>query len=831
MARLLYRLGLFSARRAWLVLTAWVIILAGVVTVGIAAGGTFTTSMSISGTPSQVVIDDLKQSFPAASKGSGQIVFTTTDGSAFTSDQQKVVSDALAAATQVSSVDSVVNPFTTQATIEAQRAQVADGAAKLAATKTDLDAKLAQVNSGLAQITAAASAMGIPASALPEPYATQLATLQSAKKQIEDGLTTVASKTAELEVAQKLLPATQNYRTVSSDNSTAVATVIFDTQLYDVESAEKQAVITAIQDHLGQGVTAEYSHDLLNDVSGILGVGEIVGVVIAGVVLFLMLGTFVAAGLPVLSALIGVGISAMITVGLSAVIEMGSTTPVLGVMLGLAVGIDYSLFILNRHRRQLKVGMDLRESIGLANGTSGNAVLFAGITVIIALVALQLTGIGFLALMGQMGAIAIAIAVLIALTFTPAMLSLVGTRVLSRKEKRQVAATEEAHTGFPPVSEKPVFAAKHPWATVIAVVAVLGVIAIPMSSLRLGLPDGSAEDVSSTQYRAYKLTSEKFGAGVNGQVVVIATIDKKLNDTDQLALQANVATRIMQLNNVESVIPALVSDSGTKLMFQVVPTEGPSSVQTEQLVYDLRALEPELSNSYGAEIGVTGITASNIDVSKKLGDALPIYLGTVILLSLVLMMLVFRSILVPLIASLGFLLTVVATLGAVVAVFQWGWLGAVFNIHDPGPVLSFLPTLLIGILFGLAMDYQLFLVSGMREAHSHGKDALHSINYGVHLSRAVVVAAAIIMVSVFGSFAFSHLTSVRPIGLGLAVGVLLDAFLVRLLLVPATMAILGKSAWWLPKWLDKILPNVDVEGAALERGHAGHAAQTERADS
>jgi RND superfamily putative drug exporter len=214
------------------------------------------------------------------------------------------------------------------------------------------------------------------------------------------------------------------------------------------------------------------------------------------------------------------------------------------------------------------------------------------------------------------------------------------------------------------------------------------------------------------------------------------------------------------------------------------------------------------------------MTATNIDISDKLAAALPLYLGTVLILSLFLLILVFRSILVPLLATAGFLLTVFATFGAVVAVYQWGWLGFLFGVHDPGPILNFLPTILIGILFGLAMDYQLFLASGIREAYVHGKSPKDAINYGIHLSRAVVVAAALIMVTVFGGFAFNHLTLVRPIGFGLAIGVLIDAFLVRLILVPAIMTILGKSAWWMPKWLDKLLPNVDVEGSSLEHKRA-----------
>jgi RND superfamily putative drug exporter len=337
--------------------------------------------------------------------------------------------------------------------------------------------------------------------------------------------------------------------------------------------------------------------------------------------------------------------------------------------------------------------------------------------------------------------------------------------------------------------------------------------------MRLGLPDGSSEAEYSTQYKAFKLTSAAFGAGANGQVIAVATVEKPGSESELLELQANLAERFMDVPNVDAVIPAAVSDDETRILFQIQPVEGPASESTEELVFALRELDSEFQNKFGASIGVTGLTASNIDVSQKLSDALPLYLGTVILLSMFLLVLVFRSIAVPIIASLGFLLTVVATLGVVVATYQWGWFGDLLGVHDPGPILSFLPTIVIGIIFGLAMDYQLFLVSGMREAYVHGESPKQAILSGIRSGRSVVVAAAIIMIMVFGGFATSHLASVRPMGLALAVGVLIDAFLIRLIFVPALMKLLGKSAWWLPRWLDRILPQMDVEGAKLEARH------------
>jgi RND superfamily putative drug exporter len=398
------------------------------------------------------------------------------------------------------------------------------------------------------------------------------------------------------------------------------------------------------------------------------------------------------------------------------------------------------------------------------------------------------------------------------------MMSLVGMKVLNKKERKALLSEESRHEAEEPKNAlKPVLATKHPVLSVLAVGIILGVAAIPASEMRLGLPDGSSEPLDSTTYKAFSLVSENFGAGANGQISTVVTMPQPVLEEDLLELQASLAEKFFGLENVMAALPAAISEDRQTLLFQVIPESGPATEATEELVFAIRGLEQQIESDFGAELGVTGITATNIDISDKLAEALPLYLGTVLLLSLVLLILVFRSILVPLLASAGFLLTVFATFGAVVAVYQWGWLGFLFGVHDPGPILNFLPTILIGILFGLAMDYQLFLASGIREAYVHGKSPKDAINHGIHLSRSVVIAAALIMITVFGGFAFNHLTLVRPIGFGLAIGVLIDAFLVRLILVPAVMSLLGKSAWWLPKWLDRILPNVDVEGSSLER--------------
>ena len=895
MASLLARLGHFSARRAWLVVSAWVLLLLAMVGAVVGFGGSLSYNMTLNGTPSQTVIDQLKESFPDASRGSAQVVFHKSDGTPFTGAQKDAIDAALVKVSDLPSISGVLNPFSAQATkdkkvaeiVDAQQ-KVADAPAKLDSAQAEIDsgwtkirdaeAQLAsgqaQIDSGQAQIDSTrpglesnkvqleAGLQQAISSGAPQSQIDQLnsqlgqvtaglaqldeseAALTSARAASATGLATIndnkdalAAAQAKLDTAradlpaqvkqvawgQALLDAAKNYRAVSVDNQTALGAVYFSTPMAEVSPEAKAAVVDALSQMNVDGVTVEFSKELATSLGSIVGPGELAGLIIAGVVLFIMLSTFVAAGLPVLTALLGVGISALGAFALSSVVEMDSTTPTLAVMLGLAVGIDYSLFVLNRHRRQLKAGMSLRDSIALANGTSGTAVLFAGLTVIIALLALNLTGIGFLGLMGSIGAIAIAIAVLAAVTFTPAMMKLSGMRVLSRRERARLATLTASDSGAPTGSvavpvKREIWASKRPVIALVLTVGVLLVAAIPFGSMRLGLSDGFSEPVESTQYRAYQLTSDAFGAGQNGQVTAAIMFDRKLAGDDLLETQANIASTLMSVPNVEAVVTGAPSPDGKTLAFSVVPSEGPAAVSTEAVVNDLRAKAPQIAELTGGELGVTGMAAVNIDISKKLADALPLYLGTVLALSVLLMMLVFRSIAVPLVASAGFLLSVSAALGAVTAVYQWGWLGSIFGVHNPGPVMNFLPTILIGVLFGLAMDYQLFIAAGIREAYAHGDSARDAITHGVRAGRAVVIAAAIIMIAVFGSFAFAESTMIRPMGFGLAFGVLVDAFLVRLILVPAALRLLGRGAWWLPKWLNRLLPDVDVEGSKLERG-------------
>ena len=590
---------------------------------------------------------------------------------------------------------------------------------------------------------------------------------------------------------------------ISKDGTAAISSISFDKELMDVSMDSKADLMKAINDTDMHGVKAHFGTDLARTMPQMVGPGEIAGVVIAGIVLLLMLGTLIGAGLPLINALLGVGIAVTTAMAFSGIVDMFSVTPVLGLMLGLAVGIDYSLFILNRHRKQLLRGMGLIDSIGVANGTSGGAVVFAGSTVIIALLALNVTGISIVGMMGTVGAFAVLTAILVAITLTPALLKLIGLRILPKKAREGLGQHPKPHTLPAPMGTM------RATVTVVAGLLVLAALAIPSLNMRLGLPDASSEAKESEVHQTYKIMQDKFGDGMNGPLLAVAELDKPIAQDAVTSKQVEIGKQINKLAEVAAVVPVGASDNHKLIAYQVVPKHGPSAKQTETLVHQLRDMD------HGYKMGVAGSTSAMIDVSEVISDALVPYLLIVIGLSFLILMVVFRSILVPLTATIGFALSVLGAFGGVTWVFQEGHLASLFNITTPGPVLSFLPIIMTGILFGLAMDYQLFLVSGMKEAHSKGIDARTAVREGLHSGRTVVIAAATIMTAVFAGFIFNSNPMIKSIGFGLTLGIILDAFIVRLLVIPALMHLLGDAAWWLPKWLDKILPHLDVEGANL----------------
>ncbi|MEU0623587.1 MMPL family transporter [Streptomyces rubiginosohelvolus] len=601
-------------------------------------------------------------------------------------------------------------------------------------------------------------------------------------------------------------------KAVSQNGSTAYISVSYKVNSMELTDATRDALEDAGKDAQKSGMKVEIGGDALQ-VMPHTGTAEIIGVVIAAIVLVITFGSLIAAGLPLVTALVGVGIGVSTITALASVMDLGSTTSILAMMIGLAVGIDYALFIVSRYRAELAEGREREEAAGRAVGTAGSAVVFAGLTVVIALAGLAVVNIPMLTKMGLAAAGTVAIAVLIALTLVPAALGFAGKRIMGRKA-RKAAEAEKSPDAKPNMGTRWArFVLRKPvWVMLVGVLG-LGIVAVPAASLEMGLPDDGAQPKSTTQRQAYDMLSDGFGPGFNGPLMTV--VDTK-NSPDGKAAANRVAEEIEALG-VSAVLPPAFNKAGDTATITVIPKDRPSSHATEEVVHDIRDAGKEIKADTGAEVLVTGATAMNIDFSQKMNDALLPYLALVVGLAFLLLMLVFRSILVPLKAALGFLLSVVAALGAVVAVFQWGWLGSLFGVEQTGPIMSMMPIFMVGVVFGLAMDYEVFLVTRMREAYVHGESPGQAIVTGFKHGARVVTAAAVIMMAVFSGFIGSSEQMIKMIGFSLAIAVLFDAFVVRMAIVPAVLALLGKKAWWLPRWLDRALPNVDVEGEKLQQ--------------
>jgi RND superfamily putative drug exporter len=826
MATFLYRLGRLAARRAWLTLATWVAVLAalGGLVAGFAAPPT--SQITIPGAGFQDVLAGLGREIPSAAGGIGTITIENERGR-ITPEQRAAVERTITAWERAPHVQSVMDPFANQQRLDDAEAKVTSGESRIAAEQARVDRghdflnlaahDLEQARAELERLEASGrgdTARAVRLRAEVPQRATGNAELADRLRQ---GDAALEGPRAELLQARKTLDLSEGLRFVSRDGSTVMLQIQFDQAIAQLPP-DVRAEVPAIGEQLTEaGLRVDYNSDILQTRS-VIGVGEIVGLALAGVVLVVMLGTLLAAGLPLLVGLVGVGAGLLAAMAATAFFELNSMTPALALMLGLAVGIDYALFIVNRHRQQLLHGMELQHSIGMATGTAGNAVVVAGVTVVISLAALTVTGLPILAQMGLVAAGTVLATVLVALTVTPAVLSLLGERAISRRAWRRHA--EHQARPAAPQSRRgqgrwAVLVTRRPGLTIALTLLAIAVMAVPAASLRLGLPDGSSEPRDSSAFHSYVTIEEHFGPGANGPVVAVASFEQPVPEAEVPARQLAIGERLADLGGVRQVVPFGVSADRDTLAFQVVPDRGPTTEATVDLVHNLRQLDGDLPG--GADLGITGQTVANIEIAEKLAAALPLYVALVVGLSLLLLMAVFRSVVVPLVATAGFLLSVAAAFGAVVAVYQWGWLSDVLDVSRPGPILPFMPTLLIGVLFGLAMDYQMFLVSGMHEARAHGEDARTAVRTGFRQGYRVVTAAAIIMVSVFAGFVFAHLTMVRPIGLGLAVGVAVDAFLVRMTLTPAVMHLLADRAWWIPRWLDRLLPDLDVEGAALRR--------------
>ncbi|MFJ1600205.1 MMPL family transporter [Streptomyces sp. NPDC088261] len=608
---------------------------------------------------------------------------------------------------------------------------------------------------------------------------------------------------------------------VAKNGSTAYLSVSYKVGSESLTDETRTALEDAGADAKAEGMAVEIGGDALQ-VAPETGSGEIIGVAIAAVVLVITFGSLIAAGLPLVTALLGVGVGISGITALATVLDLGSTTSILAMMIGLAVGIDYALFIVSRYRAELADGREREEAAGRAVGTAGSAVVFAGLTVVIALSGLAVVNLPMLTKMGLAAAATVVIAVLIALTLTPAMLGFAGKRVFGRKARKAMDHTDaQVRAGAVPVEKKPNmgtrwarFVLRRPVAVLVVGVLGLGGIALPATSLELGLPDDGSQPVSTTQRKAYDLLSDGFGPGFNGPLMLV--VDGQA-DNNAKAAALGISATVKKMDDVVTVLDPVLNKAGDTATVTVIPKDRPSSIRTEELVHDIRSAAATARAENGAEVYVSGATALNIDFSQRMNDALLPYLALVVGLAFLLLMLVFRSVLVPLKAALGFLLSVVAALGAVVAVFQWGWLGGLLGVEQTGPIMSMMPIFMVGVVFGLAMDYEVFLVTRMREAYVHGERPGEAIVTGFRHGARVVSAAAVIMIAVFSGFIGASDAMIKMIGFGLAVAVFFDAFVVRMAIVPAVMALLGRRAWWLPRWLDRALPNVDVEGEQLRK--------------
>ncbi|WP_343336049.1 MMPL family transporter [Streptomyces sp. SID5464] len=612
-------------------------------------------------------------------------------------------------------------------------------------------------------------------------------------------------------------------KAVSPDGRIAYAQVAYSVPRNDLADKDREALLDTAEPGTRAGLAVEFGGEAAQPRPG-QGAGELIGLAAAAVVLFVTFGSFVAAGLPLLAAMLGVVFSLSMIELSTRFTDLNSDTTALALMLGLAMSIDYAMFVAFRYREELRAGEDPEHAIGTSVTTAGAAVLFAGLTTAIALAGLVVVGIPILTQVGLAAAFAVVVSTLVGLTLVPALLGFLGRRIHGRRaahvqDKAALAEVyEEAQhraQGYR-ADGKPTFGMRwvrlvirRPVLFSLASVVVLGILAVPALDLRLGLPDDSAEPESSTSHQAYDLLTEGFGPGFNGPLTVV--VDTAKSGKDARATAESIGQELSGIRGVADVSPPVPNKAGDAAVMTVVPGSGPTAAETEEVVDDIRAAVKDTRTSGEADVAVTGQTAINIDMSKRIADTLLPYLLIVVGCAFLLMIVIFRSILVPLKATLGFLLSLAATFGALVAVFQWGWLNDLLGIHSTGIIVNLLPVIVIGLSFGLAVDYEMFLVTRMREEYARGNTPEEAIVKGFMQSARVVTALALIMISVFAGFILADADLTKSFGFALAVAVFLDAFVLRVTIVPAVMALFDRAAWWLPQWLERRLPHLDIE--------------------
>ena len=764
MAQMLYRLGRLTYLNRWKTLVVWLLLIAGMAAAAANLSQPLSNNFTIPGLESIEAQDEIKERF-------------NTSDDALTAPTAKVIVQAPEGKTlEDSDVSADVDKLVTSL----------KDSGKLKDTDELVNPVMAAMGMKQ-QLTEQKAAQGIP------------------QEQIDADLKAISP--------------------LSEDKRTGTIDITFDAEkAADVTSEQRNAITTIISNDNGNLTTA-YSGNAFQDSESLGMQSELIGITVAAVVLIITFGSLVAAGLPLLTAVVGVAFGLMgVTAATGFTDSINSMTPTLASMIGLAVGIDYALFILSRFRSELidhinghdltpkQLSTRLREIsredrahlAGLAVGKAGSAVVFAGLTVLIALAALTIVNISFLSAMALAAAATVAVAVLVAITLLPAILGLVGTRVFS--------VTAPFVTAPDPEQEKPTMGLRwirqvrsRPLVFLGAGALVLILLAIPAMNLRLSMPTDGVTEPGSPRRVAYEMTEDAFGPGRNSPM--IAVVDATSTPEDQRMQSFDAAVEKLQgTDGVSNAQIIALNDAQDTAQVLITPEYGATDERTSDLLHDLR------NNADNYKI--TGVGPMFEDISQRLNDALLPYLAVVLSLAFVLLMLVFRSIWVPLIATLGFALTVAATFGLTVLIWQQGFAGLV---SDPQPLISFLPIMLVGIVFGLAMDYQVFLVSRMREGYVHGKTAGNAVAHGFKHGARVVTAAALIMISVFAAFMLIDEKFIVVMGFALAVAVFFDAFIVRMTIIPATMFLLDDRAWRLPRWLDRMIPHVDIEGESLTR--------------
>ncbi|HEY2550045.1 MAG TPA: MMPL family transporter [Streptosporangiaceae bacterium] len=728
MNRLLERLGSLAARRHWLVIIGWVIILAGLLGARNAFGGDYVNNYNVPGSQSQTGLNVLNKTYPQQGGYGGQIVFHAPKGTV--AQQQAAVSQATSNVSKLPDVIKAVSPF-------------------------------ASGNSGA----------------------------------------------------------------VSKDGTVAYASVSWDVNPAALESGYLNKLDSAVAPARSAGLQVEYGGgagqiDQTSDDKK----SEAIGLGLALILLVMMFGAVATAAIPLISAIFSVGSGLSLVGLLAAATTFPTTAPTVATLLGLGVAVDYGLFLVARHREQVDSGMGVVQSASLAEGTSGAAIVVAGSTVVVSILGLYLADVPFVGALGLASAITVAVTMLAALTLVPAFMGALGEHVralsarlkarkegISQQEQARETAqrTRERHeqSGFAKWGRR---VSRQPWPYGIAAVVLLVVLAIPLFSIRIGQPDNGTNPTSDSSRRAYDLLTDGFGSGINGPLTVVVSLPKQSSSANQ-SLLSSMQKDVSSTAGVASVSPASVNSAGTTAVFNVIPTTRPQSSATSSLVTTLRddVLPKQHATTY-----VTGTVAGNVDFTDRISGRTVYLILAVIAIAFVLLTAAFRSIVIATKAAILNLLSIGAAYGVIVAVFQYGWGASLIGVHTTLPIPAYVPMLVFAIIFGLSMDYEVFLLSRVHEAWVETGDAQRSVAIGIGSTARVITTAAAIMVVVFSSFLLDTDPTVKMLALGMAVAVLIDATVVRMVLVPSVMSLLGPAAWWMPRWLEPIVPRLQLEGSA-----------------